>query len=519
MTRASILGCAALAAGLFPLAPIRSPRGALADTTDGSGDQIRDLQHIACDAESAATIGTSTCPFYGCPHLPRDVLYDEKAKESVDLLSAVASGKASRDGTPVADPVAAKGSDGDDQKKFPSFDEALGELSSSGTDAAATLTLIGYKGGPVEKQINQDRAFVVSPFRVPSHSAATDDGEVASVMDKCIDRQLLRRSTPAAPPQHQFLGVFDGHDKLGEKVSQYATDQMPKLVAAKLAALAAAEARDGGWSHDQRVEATKGLLSDAFVEVDSSGRRDLAIPSGGCTASVVLRADDMLYVANAGDSRSIVAVYNGQTGKTRVVYASREDKPDLTDERARVEQSGGRVYIPKDPRESTRVFYLDSNNQARGGLAMSRSLGDWDLRKVGVIPDPIVDAISITDIVAAETTGKENSCQSDSDAAGGDDEGTCVADAASATTEDDAIRIVAVSATDGVLDYISPHDIAEEIATSLFGASTSEESGGQNDKHVLAAISELLATSSESWHKEMRGTYRDDMAISAAVIK
>lgn len=60
---------------------------------------------------------------------------------------------------------------------------------------------------------------------------------------------------------------------------------------------------------------------------------------------------------------------------TKVVYASREDKPDLKDERARVERSGGKVYIPKDPRESSRVFYLDSNNQARGGLAMSRSLG------------------------------------------------------------------------------------------------------------------------------------------------
>ena len=485
--------------------------GAIGDVQQSAGatDQLRDLEHIACGG------GAGTCPFYGCPHLPRDALYDERAKNAVNMLSAVASGKANRDGTLVVDPAA-----DDDTKefKFPPFEEALGELASSGTDASATLTLIGFKGGPIEEQVNQDRAFVISPFRVPS-AAANDD-----VMEKCVDRILLQQSAPVVP-RHQLLGVFDGHDKLGEKVSQYATEELPKLVAAKLAALADAEVSDGGWTHDRRTEATKKLLSDVFIEVDANGRKELAIPSGGCTASVVLHMDDMLYAANAGDSRSIVAVYNTQTGTTRVVYATREDKPDLEDERARVEQSGGRVYIPKDPRESSRVFYLDANKQARGGLAMSRSLGDWDLESKGVIPDPIVDALSISDIVAAELTSgsasKENSCQSDNDEAGSEaGEGTCVAD----TKKDEGIiRIVAISATDGVLDFISPHDIAQEIAASVFGsgrtADTGSEGSKEASKHLLAAIAELMATSAQGWNKEMRGSYRDDMAISATVIK
>ena len=517
---------AAAAACLPPLALLLLlllPRGAIGDVQQpaggGADQQLRDLEHVACGGDATG----STCPFYGCPRLPRDALYDERAKNAVNLLSAVASGKANRDGTLVAD---GGGDDGDKKEfKFPSFDEALGELASSGTDASATLTLIGFKGGPIEEQINQDRAFVISPFRVPSSAAANDDG---IIMDKCVDRKLLQQSAPAVP-RHQLLGVFDGHDKLGEKVSQYATEEVPKLVAAKLAALADAEVRDGGWTNERRTEATKKLLSDVFIEVDANGRRELAIPSGGCTASVVLHMDDMLYAANAGDSRSIVAVYNTQTGTTRVVYATREDKPDLEDERARVEQSGGRVYIPKDPRESSRVFYLDANKQARGGLAMSRSLGDWDLESRGVIPDPIVDAMSISDIVAAELTSgpasKENSCHSDTDEAGGDaGEGTCVADT---KKDENVIRIVAISATDGVLDFISPHDIAQEIARSVFGSDRtavigsegSKEGGSSKHLHVLAAIAELMATSAQGWNKEMRGSYRDDMAITATVIK
>ena len=155
MTRLSTrLGGVPVAAGLL--------YGALADAdVQSSADQIRDLEHIACGGSAAVDADAdtiSTCPFFGCPRLPRDVLYDEKAKDSVNLLSAVASGKANRDGT-LVDPVEV------DDKSFPSFDEALGELSSSGSDTSATLTLIGYKGGPPDEQINQDRAFVVSPFR------------------------------------------------------------------------------------------------------------------------------------------------------------------------------------------------------------------------------------------------------------------------------------------------------------------------------------------------------------------
>ena len=125
--------------------------------------------------------------------------------------------------------------------------------------------------------------------------------------------------------------------------------------------------------------------------------------------------------------------------------------------------------------------------------------------------------MSIADIVAAERTDKEDSCKNDGDETGGGGEGTCAADPASNTKFDDNIRIVAISATDGVLDYISPHDIAQEIANSLFGIS-GEEKGG-NGKHLLAAIAELMATSAKGWHKEMRGSYRDDMAISATVVK
>lgn len=57
--------------------------------------------------------------------------------------------------------------------------------------------------------------------------------------------------------------------------------------------------------------------------------------TAGCTANVALIHKDTLYVANCGDSRSII-YKNG-----RVVKMSIDHKPDQDRERARVKAAGG----------------------------------------------------------------------------------------------------------------------------------------------------------------------------------
>ena len=59
--------------------------------------------------------------------------------------------------------------------------------------------------------------------------------------------------------------------------------------------------------------------------------------NSGSTANVVLLTDDKIYVANAGDSRSILV------RKNEVVELSKDHKPELKSEKARIEKCGGRV--------------------------------------------------------------------------------------------------------------------------------------------------------------------------------
>ena len=66
-----------------------------------------------------------------------------------------------------------------------------------------------------------------------------------------------------------------------------------------------------------------------------------------------------------------------------IVYQSREDKPDLPDEKARIEAAGGYVSIPPDDNgDVSRAYYVDEHRRLRYGLAMSRSLGDWKVQGV-----------------------------------------------------------------------------------------------------------------------------------------
>ena len=87
---------------------------------------------------------------------------------------------------------------------------------------------------------------------------------------------------------------------------------------------------------------------------------------------------------------SFVGVYFGGKSTTiplkhriQIAYQSREDKPDIPEEKARIVAAGGYVHIPLDGDGNVpRVYHIDENGLARYGLAMSRSLGDWGLQGV-----------------------------------------------------------------------------------------------------------------------------------------
>lgn len=372
------------------------------------------------------------CPSHGCVLLPRDIFYDKSSQDALKVLRDAAK---------------------KDQLTLPDHDAALMELIMSGDNDMATLTLIGYKGGDAASQINQDRAFVISPYYLNTKDMVKKDDDLLT---------------------QRLIGVFDGHARLGERVSEYATQQLPVMLADQLT-----KRLTPSLDKEARTKTVKECLEDTFIQVDQTAP---AHPSGGCTATVMLQLGPQLFVANAGDSQSFVCVHKASTNVTQVVYISREDKPELPDERARVERMGGQVYIPTRPGASSRVIYYDSSTGSQSGLAMSRSLGDWDAGRLGVIPNPIVDVVDLQELVETHRW----------------------------SDKEDDVSIFAVSASDGMMDFVSPDTIAQVLVPSLFD---------KEGEHPLTACERLISMAAAGWQRAKDGKYRDDIAISVTKLR
>jgi len=425
-------------------------------------------------------VDVASCPSYGCPVLPRDIAFDDGARTALESIRSFHAA-ADRSGNRATSP-----SEGDNDSSSSSSapaDAALSTLGSAGGNDHATLTLIGYKGGKIDEQINQDRAFLVSPYMSNANPQDTSTSSANGV----------------APYPRRLLGVFDGHGRGGEYVSDHTVTKLPELLASKLTDII--DASDS--VTNSKEEAVKKILFDTFVEMDKTAPDHV---TGGCTATVILQLGNQAYIANAGDSRSFIATHSKSTGETKVVYVTREDKPHLPEERQRVERMGGRVRIPPNAGSSSRVMYKDTLTGHEYGLAMSRSIGDWAAGEVGVIPDPLVDVVSLDEFVggndaSAAAAGDEQTCTVSAD---GDQQ--CLATTAEVVEGD--VEVFAVSATDGMLDYIAIDDIAKHVALGLYD--------DENGPHLLSACEELISAAAGGWQRHRKGRYRDDIAISVS---
>jgi serine/threonine protein phosphatase PrpC len=201
-------------------------------------------------------------------------------------------------------------------------------------------------GGSTAK-INQDRALAVYPFM----------GEKAGGL----------------------FGVFDGHGRFGETVSQFVIDTLPTVLAAHPLV------------HSQPGTA----LEDAFQSVDKQLASHCDAGVSGTTAVAALVRGNRMWLANAGDSRAILVRQKQMGGGKGLSYGpidlTIDHKPDTPDEMRRILEMGGHVTPSGANGSPARVWHK------LRGLAMSRSIGDHNAASVGVISKPEITQHEICD--------------------------------------------------------------------------------------------------------------------------
>lgn len=144
-------------------------------------------------------------------------------------------------------------------------------------------------------------------------------------------------------PEAAFFGCFDGHG--GASVAQYAGKNLHKFIL----------------KQPEYPDNVEEAMKKGYLAIDEAMLQDEALKDvmAGSTAVTVLIKDNVLYCANAGDSRVIASV----NGKLDVL--SRDHKPNNEEEARRICEGGGWVEF----------------NRVNGNLALSRALGDFVFKR------------------------------------------------------------------------------------------------------------------------------------------
>ncbi|KAJ0281532.1 hypothetical protein Brms1b_006106 [Colletotrichum noveboracense] len=239
-----------------------------------------------------------------------------------------------------------------------------------------------------------------------------------------------------------FFGVFDGHG--GDKVALFAGEHIHEIIKKQ-------ETFKKG-NYEQ-------ALKDGFLATDRAILNDPKYEEevSGCTACVGLISDNKIYVANAGDSRSVLGI------KGRAKPLSQDHKPQL-------EAAGGFVDF----------------GRVNGNLALSRAIGDFEFKKSAELSPEAQIVTAFPDVEVHEIT------------------------------DDDEFLVIAC---DGIWDCQSSQAVVEFVRRGIAAkqdlekicenmmdnclASNSETGGVGCDNMTMVIVGLLRGKTKEEWYEEI----------------
>ncbi|KFQ82982.1 hypothetical protein N335_08027 [Phaethon lepturus] len=157
-----------------------------------------------------------------------------------------------------------------------------------------------------------------------------------------------------------YFAVYDGHG--GAAAADFCDKYMEKYIKEFLA----------------QEENLENVLNKAFLEINNAYERhahlsaDATLMNSGTTATVALLRDGIeLVVASVGDSRALLC------RKGKAMKLTIDHTPERKEEKERIRKCGGFV-----------AWNSLGQPHVNGRLAMTRSIGDLDLKNSGVIAQP-----------------------------------------------------------------------------------------------------------------------------------
>lgn len=259
---------------------------------------------------------------------------------------------------------------------------------------------LGDKGG---RSLSQPKMPIHPPTVSPKHKGSTlspaqdqPDANNKKLLFSCRTRKGFSPNALDKPnqdsyfakinfmdrPNYHIFCVCDGHGVNGHLVSQFVCKNLQVQLSKKILAF---EAANPDKVKNFPLEEVIFNAVDACVkELHQTG---IDIMFSGTTCNCCIIKDDLLYVTNIGDSRSILGFE--EHGKVVSKALSYDHKPEFDSEKLRIVKNNGRIakimaqngtYVGPQ-----RVWLKDEDLP---GLAMTRSIGDLVAESVGVTWKP-----------------------------------------------------------------------------------------------------------------------------------
>ena len=196
-----------------------------------------------------------------------------------------------------------------------------------------------------------------------------------------------------------LFGVLDGHGPHGHFVSQFCRDHFIKYMTNYAESCIKKKIKTPEAIYSELKNNKFAYIIDIFNKADDemSKQKQFDYNFSGTTCNIVFQFNRYLVCCSVGDSRGILIEDRGDSKNLGIIELSHDHKPDLPGELDRILINGGIVDQITDTFGEKvgppRVWKADANYP---GLAMSRSLGDFQAKQCGVIATPEIIEYTLT---------------------------------------------------------------------------------------------------------------------------
>ena len=185
-----------------------------------------------------------------------------------------------------------------------------------------------------------------------------------------------------------IFGVLDGHGEHGHYASQFVSRFIFNSIKNNPIIKKCSSAEE---IYEKITSNNYKLIENIFLDADVQITKEkFDYRTSGTTCVIIIQLNQKIICANVGDSRAIIVYNNGKDllKESKIFPLSHDFKPDLTNERKRIYEYGGIVRRAFDDIDEDGPYRVYMRGEDFPGLAMSRSIGDIESKKIGVIPNP-----------------------------------------------------------------------------------------------------------------------------------